>query len=74
MGSGGDNVGFLALLLFRTRPPHRVSIRATVKLSAAFLHDESSITKGGLESAIAPGFLQQHHSHLVQNQGYVHII
>ena len=32
----------------------RVRVRATVKLSAAFLHDESSITKGGgYESAIA---------------------
>ena len=35
----------------------RVRLRSTVKLSAAFLHDESSITKGGgggYESAIAP--------------------
>ena len=33
----------------------RVMVRATVKLSAAFLHDESSITEGGggYESAIA---------------------
>ena len=30
-------------------------VRATVKLSAAFFHDESSITiGGGYESAIAP--------------------
>ena len=28
--------------------PPRVRVRATVKLSAAFFHDESSITKGGL--------------------------
>ena len=33
--------------------PPRVRVRATVKLSAAFFHDESSIT-GGYESAIAP--------------------
>ena len=35
----------------------RVRIRATVKLSVAFFHDESSITiggGGGYESAIAP--------------------
>ena len=31
-------------------------VRAMVKLSAAFFHDESSITKGGYESAIAPKF------------------
>ena len=42
---------FRALLHFRT--PRRV--RATVKLSAAFFHDESSITiGGGYECAIAP--------------------
>ena len=41
-----------ALLHFRTPP--RVRVRATVKLSAAFFHDESSITIGGYESAIAP--------------------
>ena len=36
-------------------PPPRVRVRATVKLSAAFFHDESSITiGGGYESAIAP--------------------
>ena len=35
-------------------PPPRVRVRATVKLSAAFFHDESSITIGGYESAIAP--------------------
>ena len=34
--------------------PPRVRVRATVKLSAAFFHDESSITIGGYESAIAP--------------------
>ena len=33
--------------------PHRVRVRATVKLSATFFHDESSTTKGGYESAIA---------------------
>ena len=32
--------------------PPRVRVRATVKLSAAFFNDESSI--GGYESAIAP--------------------
>ena len=39
--------------------PPRVRVRATVKLSAAFFHDESSITigGGGYESAIAPRFL-----------------
>ena len=34
--------------------PPRVRVRATVKLSAVFFHDESSITIGGYESAIAP--------------------
>ena len=35
--------------------PARVRVRATVKLSAAFFHDESSIAKGGgYEDAIAP--------------------
>ena len=36
--------------------PPRVRVRATAKLSAAFFHDESSITiwGGGYESAIAP--------------------
>ena len=38
--------------------PPRVRVRATAKLSAAFFHDESSITVGGwgggYESAIAP--------------------
>ena len=28
--------------------PHRVRVRATVKLSAAFFHDDSSITIGGV--------------------------
>ena len=32
----------------------RVRVRARVKLSAAFFQDESSITIGGYESAIAP--------------------
>ena len=44
------------LLLFHsysTFVPPRVRVRATVKLSAAFCHDESSITKGGNENAIA---------------------
>ena len=36
-------------------PPLRVMVRATVKLSAMFFHDESSITKGGYESAIIAG-------------------
>ena len=38
--------------------PPRVRVRATVKLSAAFFHDESSITigGGGYESAIAPNY------------------
>ena len=39
--------------------PTRVRVRTTVKLSAAFFHDESSITiggRGGDESAIAPNF------------------
>ena len=35
--------------------PPRVRVRATVKLSVMFFHDESSISKGGgYESAIAP--------------------
>ena len=34
--------------------PPMVRVRATVKLSAVFFHDESSITIGGYESAIAP--------------------
>ena len=37
------NVGAIAL----SYPP-RVRVRATVKLSAAFFHDESSITIGGV--------------------------
>ena len=37
--------------------PPRVRVRATVKISAAFFNDESSITIGGYESAIAPNFL-----------------
>ena len=48
--------GNSALLHFRTPP--RVRVRATVKLSAVFFSDESSITigggGGGYESAIAP--------------------
>ena len=36
-------------------PPLRVRVRATVKLSAAFFYDESSITiGGGYESAMRP--------------------
>ena len=34
--------------------PPRVRVRAMVKLSAMFFHDESSITIRGYESAIAP--------------------
>ena len=34
--------------------PPRVMVRAMVKLSVAFFHDESSITIGGYKSAIAP--------------------
>ena len=41
-----------ALLHFLT--PLRVRVRATVKLSAVFFHDESSITIGG-ESSITIG-------------------
>ena len=39
--------------------PPRIRVRATVKLSAAFFHDESSITKGerGYKSAIVANFL-----------------
>ena len=37
--------------------PPRVRVRATVKLSVALFHNESSITVGGYESAIAPNFL-----------------
>ena len=40
--------------IFLPPPPPRVRVRATVKLSAAFLHDESPIIKGGNKSAIAP--------------------
>ena len=47
--------------------PPRVRVRATVKLSAAFFHDESSITieggGGGGESAIAP-LCQHEQQHL----------
>ena len=43
------NLGAIAL----SYPP-RVRVKATVKLSAAFFHDESSITIGGYERAIAP--------------------
>ena len=37
-------------------PPPKVRVRATVKLSAAFFHDELSAAKGGegYESTIAP--------------------
>ena len=46
---------FGAIAIALSYPP-RVRVRATVKLSAAFFHDESSITigGGGYESAIAP--------------------
>ena len=44
-------------------PPPRVRVRATVKLSATFFHDESSITIGGYESAIA--LLWCHHYNLI---------
>ena len=37
--------------------PSRVRVRAMVKLSAVFFHDESSITIGGYESAIVPYIL-----------------
>ena len=40
--------------------PPRVKVRVTVKLSAAFFNDESSITiegGGGYESAIAPVYI-----------------
>ena len=40
--------------------PPRVRVRATAKLSAAFFHDESSITiGGGYESAIVLLFVGQ---------------
>ena len=42
---------YVTLLHFRTPP--RVRVRATVRLSVAFFHDESSIAIGGYESAIA---------------------
>ena len=44
----GSYIGAIAL----SYPP-RVRVRATVKLSAAFFNDESSITIGGYESAIS---------------------
>ena len=40
--------------------PPRVRVRAPVKFSATFLHDESSIKKEGYESAIAPKKLRWH--------------
>ena len=43
MNGGIKRVGAIAL----SYPP-TVRVRATVKLSAAFFHDESSITKGGV--------------------------
>ena len=49
----GRVVGAIAL----SYPP-RVRVRATVKLSAAFFNDESSITIGGYESAIARRVVQ----------------
>ena len=39
----------------------RVRVRATIKLSDAFFHDESSITIGGYESAIAPTLSPKSH-------------
>ena len=53
--SGGSQMSrqkCLALLHFRT--PLGLGLR---QLSAAFFHDESSITIGGYESAIAPNAL-----------------
>ena len=48
------NISAIALLY-----PPRVMVRAMVKLSAVFFHDESSVTKGGgrYESAIASKYL-----------------
>ena len=37
-------------------PPPRVRVRATVKLSAAFFHDESSITIGGVRKCNSAEF------------------
>ena len=49
-----------AIALSYSPHPWRVTVRATVKLSPAFFHDESSITigrgEGGCESAIVPNF------------------
>ena len=42
------------LLHFRT--PLRVRVRATVKLSAVFFYDESSITKGGVRKCNSADF------------------
>ena len=47
-----SNLGAIAL----SYPPG-VRVRAMVKLSATFFHDESSITIGGYKSAIAPKFV-----------------
>ena len=48
----------MELRRYCTFVPPRVRVRATVKLSAAFFHDESSITiGGGYESAIVPELL-----------------
>ena len=54
------------LLHFRT--PLRVRVRATVKLSAAFFNDESSITIGGMKVQYAPVSLlfSQHWTQLAQ--------
>ena len=35
--------------------PPRVRVRATAKLSAAFFHDKSSITKGGVRKCNSAG-------------------
>ena len=40
--------------------PPRVRVRATVKLSAAFFHDESSITIGGVRKCNSTVFLGQY--------------
>ena len=52
------NIDSVALLHFLSYPLPRVRVRASVKLSPTFFHDESSITKGGgYESPIAPTLL-----------------
>ena len=51
--------------------PPRVRVRATVKLSAVFFHDESSITIGGYESAIAPRYLDARARYISLNTGFL---